>query len=104
MCPRMTSIRIALFVFVHRRGHHAFRESSCVSLAHGPRWLFLLSRHRKAISAAANQKPFVNKDFVHQEICETNYQSGESHTPCFGLATKMSGSFSRELDQYSYND
>jgi len=33
-----------------------------VSLAHGPRWLFLLSRHRKAISAAANQKPFVNKD------------------------------------------
>ena len=24
------------------------RESSCVSLAHGPRWLFLLSRHRKA--------------------------------------------------------
>ena len=22
--------------------------SSCVSLAHGPRWLFLLSRHRKA--------------------------------------------------------
>jgi len=29
-----------------------------VSLAHGPRWLFLLPRHRKAISAAANQKPF----------------------------------------------
>jgi len=24
---------------------------------------------------------------VHQEICETNYQSGESQTPCFGLAT-----------------
>jgi len=24
------------------------KESSCVSLAHGPRWLFLLSRHRKA--------------------------------------------------------
>jgi len=39
-----------------------FRESSCVSLAHGPRWLFLLSRHRKGISAAANQNPFVNKD------------------------------------------
>ena len=37
---RMTSIRIA-FGFVHRRGHHALRESSCVSLAHGPRWLFL---------------------------------------------------------------
>jgi len=48
VCPRMTSIRIALFVFVHRRGHHALRESSSVSLAHGPRWLSLLSRHRKA--------------------------------------------------------
>ena len=33
-----------------------FRESSCVSPAHGPRWLFLLSRHRKAISGAANQR------------------------------------------------
>ena len=61
VCPRMTSIRIA-FGFVHRHGHHALRESSFVSPAHGPRWLFLLSRHRKAISAAANQKPFVNKD------------------------------------------
>jgi len=48
--------------FVNRRGHHAFRESSLLSLAHGPRWLILLSRHRKAISASANQKPFVNKD------------------------------------------
>jgi len=56
-CVReVTSIRIAFEVF--RRGHHAFRESSFVSLAHGPRWLFLLSRHSKAISAAANQKPF----------------------------------------------
>jgi len=41
------SIRIACG-FVHWRGHHAFRESSGVSLVHGPRWLFLLSRHRKA--------------------------------------------------------
>jgi len=41
VCPHMTSIRIA-FGFVHRRGHHAFRKSNCVSLAHGPRWLFLL--------------------------------------------------------------
>ena len=41
--------RFALqFGFVHRRGHHAFSKSSCVSLAHGQRWLFLLSRHRKA--------------------------------------------------------
>jgi len=36
-------LRIA-FGFVHQHGHHALRESSCVSLAHGPRWLFLLSR------------------------------------------------------------
>ena len=28
-----------------------FSESSFVSLAHGPRWLFLLSHHREAISA-----------------------------------------------------
>ena len=41
------SIRHCIIRFCHRRGHHAFRESSCVSLAHGPRWLFLLSRHRK---------------------------------------------------------
>ena len=39
-----------------------FRESSCESLAHGPLSLFRLSRHRKAISAAANQKPFANED------------------------------------------
>jgi len=38
-----------------------FQRVEFVSLAHGPRWLFLLLRHRKAISAAANQKPFVNK-------------------------------------------
>jgi len=34
--------------FCPRRGHHAFSESSCVSLPHRPRWLFLLLRHRKA--------------------------------------------------------
>jgi len=42
VCARSTAtaqlprLRIA-FGFVHRRGHHAFRESSFVSLAHGPR-------------------------------------------------------------------
>jgi len=67
VCARSTAsaqwprLRIA-FGFVHRRGHYTFRESSFVLLAHGPRWLFLLSRHHKAFSAAANQKPFVNKD------------------------------------------
>ena len=48
-CVRANNLDFALhFGFVHRRGHHAFRESSCVSLPHGPRWLFLLSGHRKA--------------------------------------------------------
>jgi len=56
----VTSIRIAFEVFRH--GHHAFRESSFVTLAHGPRLLFLLPRHRKAISAAANQIPFCKSD------------------------------------------
>ena len=41
-----------------RRGHHVSESRVCVSLPQGPRWLFLLSRHRKAISAAPNQKPF----------------------------------------------
>jgi len=57
-CVReVTSTRIAFEVF--GVDSTRFRESSFVSLAHGPaRWLFLLSRHRKSISAAANQKPF----------------------------------------------
>ena len=69
-----TSIRIAFEVF---GVDTTFSESSCVSLAHGPRWLFLLSRHRKAFLLLIRS----------QEICETNYQSGESQTLCFGLAT-----------------
>jgi len=60
-CVRaVTSSSYCIRSFVHRRGHHALRKSSFVSPAHGPRWLFLLSRHCKAISAAANQKPFCN--------------------------------------------
>jgi len=55
------------------------------------------------INLSFASRDFVCPRFVHQEICETNYQSGESQTPCFGLATIMSGGFSRELDQYSYN-
>jgi len=61
-CVRANDLDFAFCIGTYRRGHHALRESSFVSPAHGPRWLFLLSRHRKAISAAANQKPFVNKD------------------------------------------
>jgi len=61
---RMTSIRIAHFGFVHRRGQHVVVGSRVIRpcFAYGAHWLFLLSRHGKAISAAANQKPFVNKD------------------------------------------
>ena len=52
-CARSTastqSPRLCIaFGVVHRRGHHAFRESSFVSLAHGTCWLFLLSHHHKA--------------------------------------------------------
>ena len=59
-CVRANNLDFAFCIGTYRRGHHALRESCCVSLAHGPRWLFLLSRHRKVMSAAANQKPFVN--------------------------------------------
>ena len=61
-CGRANDLDFAFCIGSFRRGHHAFRESSFVSPAHGPRWRFLLSRHRKTISAAVNQKPFVNKD------------------------------------------
>ena len=104
VCPRMTSIRIALFGFVHLREHHAFSESSCVSLAHGPRWLFLLSRHRKAFSAAAIQKPFVNKDLCTRKSVKRTIKVVRTKRLTSAWQLKMSGSFSRELDQYSYND
>ena len=65
MCARFTvfaqSIRIA-FEVLSICVDITFGESSFVPLAHGLRWLLLLLRHRKAISAAANQKPFVYKD------------------------------------------
>jgi len=45
--------------FVHRRGHHVSGGRVVRPyFACGSHWLFLLSRHRKTISAAANQKPF----------------------------------------------
>ena len=47
-CVRANDLDFAFCIGTYRRGHHALRGSSCVSLAHGPRWLFLLSRHRKA--------------------------------------------------------
>ena len=92
------------FGFVHRRGHHAFRESSCVSLAHGPHWLFLLWRHCEAISAAANQKPFVNKDLCTRKSVKRTVKVVRAKRLASAWQLKMSGSFSRELDQYSYND
>jgi len=50
------------------------------SLAHGPRGLFLLSRHRKAISAAANQKPFVNKDLCSRKSVKRTIRHWEPNT------------------------
>jgi len=41
---------------------------------------------------------------VHQEICETNYQVVRAKRLASAWQRKMSGSFSRELNQYSYND
>ena len=99
---RMTSIRIA-FGFVHRRGHHALRESSCLSLVHGPRWLFLLSRHREAISTAANQKPFVNKDLCTRKSVKRTIKVVRAKRFASAWQLKMLGSFSRELNQYSHN-
>ena len=100
---QMTSIS-HFCIGTYRRGHHAFRESSCVSLAHGPRWLILLSRHRKAISAAANQKPFVNKDLCTRKSVKRTIKVVRAKRLASAWQLKMSGSFSRELEQYSYND
>ena len=41
---------------------------------------------------------------MHQEICETNYQVVRAKRLASAWQLKMSGSCSRELDQYSYND
>jgi len=87
-----------------RRGHHAFSESSFVSLAHGPRWLFLLSHHRKAISAAANQKPFVNKDLCTRKSVKRTIEVVKAKRLASAWQLKMSGSLWRDLEQYSYND
>ena len=76
----------------------------CVSLVHGPRWLFLLSRHREAISAAANQKPFVNKDLCTKKSVKRTIKVVRAKRLASAWQLKMSGSFSRELEQYSYND
>ena len=41
---------------------------------------------------------------MHQEICEKNYQVVRAKRLASAWQLKMSGSFSRELKQYSYND
>ena len=75
-----------------------------MSLAHGPRWLFLLSRHRKAIFAAGNQKPFVNKDLCTRKSVKRIIKEVKARRLASAWELKMSGSFSRELEQYSHND
>ena len=74
------------------------------SLAHGPRGLFLLSRHRKAISAAANQKPFVNKDLCTRKSVKRTIEVVKAKRLASAWQLKMSGSLWRDLEQYSYND
>jgi len=39
---------------------------------------------------------------VHQEICETNYKEVREKRFTSAWQLEMSGSFSRELEQYSY--
>ena len=90
--------------FVHRRGHITFSESSSESLALGPRWLFLLSRHRKAISAAANQKPFCKLRLCTRKYVKRTIKEVKTQHLASAWQLKMSGNFSRELEQYSYND
>jgi len=41
---------------------------------------------------------------VHQEICELNYQVVRAKRLASARELKRSGSFCRELEQYSYND
>jgi len=75
-----------------------FRESSFALLAHGPRWLVLLSRHRKVISAAANQKPFVNKDLCTRKSVKQTIKEVRAKRLALAWQLKMSGSFSKELN------
>ena len=85
VCPRMTSIRIAWFVFVHRRGHHAFRKSSFVSLAHGQRWLFLSDRdYYKVTTVAGREGASSSIETQHKEPVRSNRgePSGKTNIPC----------------------
>jgi len=41
---------------------------------------------------------------MHQEICETNYQEVRAKRLASAWQLKMSDSFGRELEQYSYSD
>jgi len=99
----VTSIRIAFEVWSIGVDITFSVSRVFVSLAHGPRWLFLLSRHHKAISAAANQKPFV-KDLCTRKSVKRTIKEVRAKRLALASQLEMSGSFSRELEQYSYNE
>jgi len=102
VCPHMTSIRIIRFC--PSAWTPRFQsESSCVSLVHGPGWLFLLSRHLKAFLLLLI-RTLVNKDLCTRKSVKRTIEVVRAKHLASAWQLKMSGSFSRELEQYSYND
>ena len=57
----------------------------------------------KEYSAATNQKPFVNKDLWTRKSAKTNFIRVRAKRLALAWQLKLSGSFSRELEQYSHN-
>ena len=62
------------------------------------------ARTTLAVSAAANQKPFVNKALCTRESVKRTIKEVRAKRLASAWQLKMSGSFNRELEQYSYND
>ena len=56
-----------------------------------------------SFSAAANQKPFVNKDLCTRKSVKRTIKVVRAKRFASAWQLKMLGSFSRELNQYSYN-
>jgi len=56
-------------------------------VAHGPRWPFPLSRHRRIIFCSCQSDAFCKERLVHKEICETNFKKGESQ--CLASVCKV---------------
>jgi len=58
----------------------------------------------QSFSAAANQKPFVYNDLCTRKSLKRTIKVVRAKRLASAWQLKMSGSFSRELEQYSYND